>query len=54
VGGDTGYDFSEGIAVDDFGHAYLTGSTESDENSFPVTLGPDLTHNSPNRNPDGL
>jgi len=34
-----------GIAVDASGHAYVTGSTESLEISFPVKGGPDLTHN---------
>jgi hypothetical protein len=38
---DTGY----GIAVDAAGNAYVTGSTVSDEASFPVTIGPDLTSN---------
>jgi hypothetical protein len=31
--------------VDDEGCAYLTGETESDENTFPVFRGPDLTYN---------
>lgn len=39
---DTGY----GIAVDDAGNAYVVGTTISSENEgFPVTVGPDLTHN---------
>ena len=38
---DQGYD----IAVDGAGNAYVAGGTHSSEASFPVTLGPDLTHN---------
>ncbi len=34
-----------GIAVDTAGNAYLSGYTRSTEASFPVTVGPDLTHN---------
>jgi hypothetical protein len=44
VGG-TGADYGMGIAVDEGGNAYVTGFTGSDERSFPVTSGPDLTHN---------
>ena len=33
------------IAVDKSGNAYVTGSTESTQATFPVTVGPDLTHN---------
>ena len=36
-----------GIVIDEDGNAYITASTKSDESSFPVILGPDLTHNSP-------
>jgi hypothetical protein len=36
-------DIGEGIAVDDAGNAYVTGSTGSPE--FPVLVGPDLTYN---------
>ena len=46
IGGD-GYDVPYGIAVDGSGSAYLTGSTGSTEATFPVTVGPDLTHNNP-------
>jgi hypothetical protein len=39
-------DYGEGIAVDAAGHAYVVGSTEShQDHGFPVTVGPDLTHN---------
>jgi hypothetical protein len=41
AGGDTGY----GIAVDGTGRAYVGGITTSDEGTFPVALGPDLTSN---------
>jgi beta-propeller repeat-containing protein len=38
---DVGY----GIAVDAVGNAYVTGFTSSNEQTFPVLVGPDLTHN---------
>ena len=44
VGG-SGSDVGYGIAVDSGGNAYVTGYTESNEATFPVTVGPDLTHN---------
>jgi hypothetical protein len=34
-----------GIAVDAAESAYITGDTGSDETSFPVTVGPDLSYN---------
>jgi hypothetical protein len=43
--GGWGVDFGEGIAVDADGSVYLTGVTGSDQLSFPVTVGPDLTFN---------
>jgi hypothetical protein len=38
-------DFGYGISLDPWGSAYITGYTSSDENSFPVSAGPDLSHN---------
>lgn len=38
-------DFAYDVAVDDSGHAYVTGYTSSTETSFPVFKGPDLTAN---------
>jgi len=34
-----------GIAVDPMGCAYVFGETDSIEESFPLKVGPDLTHN---------
>jgi len=39
-------DMGIAIAVDGSGNAYVAGLTESDESSFPETVGPDLTFNS--------
>jgi hypothetical protein len=44
IGGSYGT-YASGIAVDADGYAYVTGMTWSDEASFPVLVGPDLTHN---------
>ncbi len=35
----------KGIAVDEAGNAYIVGDTGSDETSFPVIIGPDVTFN---------
>jgi uncharacterized repeat protein (TIGR01451 family) len=43
--GGSEYDTGSGIAVDGAGRAYVTGRTESSAGTFPVTVGPDLTHN---------
>jgi len=45
VGGSEDHDYASGIAIDAAGNAYVTGYTYSTEASFPVTVGPDLTHN---------
>jgi len=47
IGGAVG-ESGEGIAVDNKGHAYVAGFTDSDEKSFPVTGGPVLTHGGSN------
>lgn len=45
IGGSRGEEIGRGIAVDSAGNAYVTGYTRSDQTSFPVTVGPDLTYN---------
>ena len=47
IGDDVGY----GIAVDGAGNAYVTGYTGPPRPPFPVTVGPDLTHNGGVRTP---
>jgi len=42
--GGAGEDLGRGIAVDKTGSAYVTGITDSDETTFPVKVGPRLTH----------
>jgi hypothetical protein len=43
--GGASLDASNGIAVDGSGNAYIAGYTASDEATFPVSVGPDLTFN---------
>jgi len=38
-------DSGRGIAVDETGCAFILGDCKSDEDTFPVLVGPDLTHN---------
>jgi len=44
--GGSNYEEALGIAVDQSGNAYVCGYTLSTETTFPVKIGPDLTHNS--------
>ncbi|HEX9942510.1 MAG TPA: SBBP repeat-containing protein [Thermoanaerobaculia bacterium] len=44
IGGSAG-DYAFGVAVQPGGEAYVAGSTHSDETTFPVLVGPDLTYN---------
>jgi uncharacterized repeat protein (TIGR01451 family) len=43
--GGSGDDRGKATAVDSLGNAYITGETNSTQTTFPVTAGPDLTHN---------
>jgi hypothetical protein len=43
--GGSAYDVGSGIAVDASGNSYIAGTTDSTAGTFPVTVGPDLTHN---------
>jgi len=48
VGGSSDDERATNVAVDGTGNVYLTGITDSDQTSFPVVAGPDLTHNGGN------
>lgn len=50
IGGNS-WDRGNAIAVDASGNAYVAGSTSSDQNTFLVTVGPDLTYNGGISNP---
>ena len=52
--GGAGADSGSEIAVDEAGNAYVTGFTSSTEASFPVTVGPDLSHNDTNSGYDAF
>lgn len=43
--GGSGSEQGSGIAVDGAGRAHITGHTDSNQASFPVVVGPDLTYN---------
>jgi hypothetical protein len=42
--GGIGWDSAQAVAVDPAGNTYVAGVTDSDERTFPVLIGPDLTH----------
>jgi hypothetical protein len=44
--GGAGQDFGNAIATDSNGYVYVVGYTDSNQTTFPVTIGPDLTYNS--------
>ncbi|MBN2490635.1 MAG: hypothetical protein JXQ29_07290, partial [Planctomycetes bacterium] len=46
--GGSAADLGYAIAVDSAGAAYVVGATQSTEATFPVAVGPDLTHNGSN------
>lgn len=44
IGGDK-TEYGDGLALDESGNVYIAGHTWSEEGSFPVKVGPDLTYN---------
>jgi hypothetical protein len=44
IGGAGDLDTATGVAVDETGAAYVAGFTSSDESTFPVKVGPELTY----------
>ncbi|MBA2543010.1 MAG: SBBP repeat-containing protein, partial [Deltaproteobacteria bacterium] len=47
------FDTGRGVAIDSAGNAYVTGTTNSTELTFPVTVGPNLTYRGPDSDQAG-